>query len=86
MVAYELGIHGIDVGALDRHPGARASSSAPSTVPDGPDGGRKLTDPRFRQVARSGRWRVWTAPRADARGRDCPAAGPDAPRVAPTAT
>jgi hypothetical protein len=43
----------------------------------------KVTDQRFRQVAADGRWLVWTAPRADAVGRDCPTGGPDAPRVVP---
>jgi hypothetical protein len=81
MIAYELGVHGLDVRALE-------GTSAPGvafrthTIPNGPLV-IKVTDPRFRQVASDGRWLVWTAPRADVAGRDCPAAGPDAPRVAP---
>jgi len=45
----------------------------------------KMTDDRFREVSRSGRWQVWTAPRSDARGKDCPSSGSSAPRVKPTA-
>ncbi|HEX5909562.1 MAG TPA: hypothetical protein VFY44_03660, partial [Thermoleophilaceae bacterium] len=86
MVAYQLGVHGINVG--DVRP--LKVSPAPGvifrtrTVPGGPLVAT-VPDKRFRRAARSGRWQVWTAPRADARGRDCPAAGTDAPRVPPTA-
>jgi hypothetical protein len=82
MVAYELGVHGVDVRALEGTP-APGVAFRTHTIPGGPlviD----VTDDRFRQVAADGRWLVWTAPRADARGRACPAAGPDAPRVLPT--
>ena len=81
MVAYELGIHGIEVGALvpTEPPGLAFQTH---TVRDGPLV-TDVTDDRFRTVATNSRWRVLTAPRADAAGRDCPAAGPDAPRVAP---
>lgn len=81
MVAYELGIHGVDVRALEGTP-APGVAFRTHTIPEGPlviD----VTDDRFRQVAAEGRWLVWTAPRADARGRACPAAGTDAPRVEP---
>jgi hypothetical protein len=81
MVAYELGVHGLDVSALSgtTPPGVAFRTH---TVPRGPLV-IAVTDDRFRRVAASGRWQLWTAPRADARGRACPAAGPGAPRVAP---
>jgi hypothetical protein len=81
MVAYELGIHGIDVGALGGTPapGVVFRTKTRPTSPIVP----KLTDDRMRLVTTSGRWRLVTAPRSDARGRACPAASPDAPRVAP---
>ena len=85
MVAYQLGIHGINVG--DVRP--LKQSPAPgvifrtNTVPGGPLVAA-VTDKRFRETDRAGRWRIWTAPRADARGRECPTAGADAPRVPPT--
>ena len=85
MVAYQLGVHGINVG--DVRP--LKESPAPGvifrthTVPDGPLVAA-VTDKRFRETGRAGRWRVWTAPRSDARGRDCPSPGADAPRVPPT--
>ena len=85
MVAYQLGIHGINVG--DVRP--LKESPAPgvifrtNTVPGGPLVAA-VTDKRFRETDRAGRWRIWTAPRSDARGRNCPSAGPDAPRVPPT--
>ncbi len=81
MVAYELGVHGRDVRALEGTP-APGVALRTHTVPDGPLV-IKVTDDRFRQVAADGDWLVWTAPRADAAGRGCPAAGPGAPRVAP---
>ena len=85
MVAYQLGVHGINVG--DVRP--LKESPAPGvifrthTVPDGPLVAA-VTDKRFREAARAGRWQVWTAPRSDARGRACPSPGADAPRVPPT--
>ena len=81
MMAYELGVHGIDVGALvpTEPPGVAFQTH---TVRDGPLV-TDVTDDRFRTVATNSRWRVLTAPRSDAAGRGCPAAGPDAPRVAP---
>ena len=81
MIAYELGIHGIDVGSL-------APTDAPGvafqthTIPGGPLV-TDVTDDRFRSIATNERWRVLTAPRSDAAGRDCPAAGQNAPRVPP---
>jgi hypothetical protein len=82
VVAYELGIHGLDVSALSgtTPPGAAFRTH---TIPKGPLV-IAVTDDRFRPAAASERWQLWTAPRADARGRACPAAGPDAPRVTPT--
>jgi hypothetical protein len=81
MIAYELGVHGLDVRALagTTPPGVAFRTH---TIPNGPLV-IKVTDPRFRQVAADGRWLIWTAPRADAAGRDCPSGGPDAPRVVP---
>jgi hypothetical protein len=81
MVAYELGVHGLDVRALEGTP-APGVAFRTHTIPGGPLV-VKVTDRRFRQVAAEGDWLVWTAPRADAAGRACPAAGPGAPRVAP---
>ena len=86
MVAYQLGVHGINVGdvrPLKESP-APGAIFRTNTVPGGPLVAT-VPDKRFREVSRSGRWRIWTAPRADARGRNCPAAGTDAPRVPPTA-
>ena len=83
MVAYEMGIHGIEVGALGGTP-APGVVFRTHTRPTSPLVA-KLTDDRFRLVTKNVRWRVATAPRADARGRACPAGGPDAPRVPPRA-
>jgi hypothetical protein len=83
MVAYELGVHGIQVGSLGGTP-APGVAFRTHTVPDGPLV-IKMTDDRFREVSRSGRWQVWTAPRSDARGKHCPSSGSSAPRVKPTA-
>jgi hypothetical protein len=81
MIAYELGVHGLDVRALEGTPPPGVAFRT-HTIPNGPLV-IKVTDPRFRQVAADGRWLIWTAPRADAPGRECPPAGPDAPRVVP---
>jgi hypothetical protein len=83
MIAYELGVHGIDVGALSGTP-APGVAFRTHTVPKGPLV-IHVDDDRFRQVAASGRWRVWTAPRKDSLGNDCPAAA-GAPRVAALST
>jgi hypothetical protein len=75
MVAYELGIHGIDVGWKETPaPGAVFRTR---TVPDGPLV-TKPTDDRFRLVDQDGKWRLLTAPPTDDRG-GCPAASPYAP-------
>ncbi len=81
MIAYELGVHGLDVRALEGTPPPGVAFRT-HTIPNGPLV-IKVTDDRFRQVAADGRWLIWTAPRADAPGRACPTSGPDAPRVAP---
>lgn len=89
MVAFELGLHGIQVGDV-RPLRPQHISPAPGvifrthTVPHGPLVAT-IDDPRFRKVSQSGRWQVWTAPRSDARGRTCPAADANAPRVKPQA-
>jgi len=81
MIAYELGVHGFEVEALvpTEPPGVAFQTH---TVRDGPLV-TDVTDDRFRTVATNSRWRVLTVPRSDAAGRECPAAGPDAARVAP---
>ena len=65
MVAYELGIHGIDVGWKETPaPGVVFRTR---TVPDGPLV-TKPTDDRFRLVEQDGKWRLLTVPPAgDAR-------------------
>jgi len=74
MVAYELGIHGIQVGwKVTPPPGATFRTR---TVPDGPLV-TKPTDDRFRLVGTNGKWRLLTVP-PEGRG-DCPRAGPFAP-------
>jgi hypothetical protein len=82
MVAFQLGVHGIQVGALGKltAPGVTFRTH---TVPTGPLVAR-VTDKRFRRVASSGRWQIWTAPRSDARGKSCPTT-PGAPTAKPTA-
>lgn len=81
MIAYELGIHGIQVISLapTEPPGVAFQTH---TVVDGPLV-TDVTDDRFRAVATNRRWRVLTVPRSDARGRRCPAGSADAPRAAP---
>jgi hypothetical protein len=75
MVAYELGINGIDVGWKETPaPGVVFRTR---TVPDGPLV-TKPTDDRFRLVAQDGKWRLLTVPPAGDRG-GCPAASPDTP-------
>jgi hypothetical protein len=75
MVAYELGIHGIQVGwKVTPPPGVTFRTR---TVPDGPLV-TKPTDDRYRLVATNGKWRLLTVP---PEGRsDCPRAS----RFAPT--
>jgi hypothetical protein len=74
MVAYELGIHGIQVGwKVTPPPGVTFRTR---TVPDGPLVTRP-TDDRYRLVGTNGKWRLLTVP---PKGRsDCPKASPFAP-------
>jgi hypothetical protein len=75
MVAYELGIHGIDVGWKETPaPGALFRTR---TVPNGPLV-TKPTDDRFRLVEQHGKWRLLTTPPADGDG-GCPAASANTP-------
>ena len=75
MVAYELGIHGIDVGWKETPaPGVVFRTR---TVPNGPLV-TKPTDDRFRLVEQDGKWRLLTVPPTGDRGA-CPAASPDSP-------
>ena len=76
MVAYELGIHGIQVGwKVTPPPGVTFRTR---TVPDGPLVTRP-TDDRYRLVATNGKWRLLTVP---PEGKsDCPKASPFAPTV-----
>ena len=74
MVAYELGIHGIQVGWKTTLPPGVTFRTR--TVPDGPLVTRP-TDDRYRLVGTNGKWRLLTVP---PNGRsECPAAGPSAP-------
>jgi hypothetical protein len=74
MIAWELGIHGIQIGWHETVPPAMLLRTR--TVPDGPLVVRP-TDGRFRQVDRLGKWRLLTVP---PEGRtSCPRASPDAP-------
>jgi hypothetical protein len=75
MVAYELGIHGIDV-EWEKTP-APGVVFRTRTVPNGPLV-TKPTDDRFRLVDQDGKWRLLTVPPAGDRGR-CPAASPYSP-------
>jgi hypothetical protein len=80
MVAYELHLHGIDVGwATTPAPGAVFRTR---TVPDGPLV-TKPTDDRFRLVTTSGKWRLLTAPTQGAIG-SCPRASRNAPTAPPS--
>jgi hypothetical protein len=78
MVAWELHIHGIQVGWHETIPPGVAFRTR--TVPDGPLV-VKPTDGRFRQVAHSGKWRVLTVPPAGHTA--CPRADPAAPTAPP---
>jgi hypothetical protein len=75
MIAWELHIHGIQIGWRSTPPPGVAFRTR--TVPDGPLV-VKPTDGRFRQVAREGKWRMLTAP-PDGNPGGCPEAGPGAP-------
>ena len=78
MVAYTLGIHGIQVGWTETP--APGVAFRTRTVVTGPKV-VEMTDGRFRQVATTRRWTVLTAPRADARGNPCPRSSRYQPRV-----
>ncbi len=78
MVAYTLGLHGIQVGWTETP--APGVAFRTRTVPAGPKV-VQMTDSRFRQIATTRRWTVLTAPRKDARGADCPSSSRYSPRV-----
>jgi hypothetical protein len=76
MVAYELGIHGINVGwAVTPPPGVVFRTR---TVPDGPLV-TKPTDDRYRLVDQHGKWRLLTVPPEGNPEGACPESSPDAP-------
>lgn len=77
MVAYELGVHGAQVRSLEGTPPPGAAFRT-RTIPSGPLV-IKLTDRRYEQIARDGRWRVLTVP-PDGRSA-CPAASGAAARA-----
>src|SRR5262245_1970425 len=76
MVAYEMHVHGINVGWKETPPPGVAFRTR--TVPDGPLV-VKPTDSRFRLVETHGKVRILTVPPEG--GSDCPAASADAPRA-----
>ena len=76
MVAYELGVHGAQVRSLEGTPPPGAAFRT-RTIPTGPLV-IELTDRRYEQIARVGKWRVLTVP-PDGRSA-CPAASREAPR------
>jgi hypothetical protein len=76
MVAYELGIHGIQIGWRNTPPPGVVFRTR--TVPDGPLV-TKPTDDRYRLIDRYGKWRLLTVPPSS--GGACPKAS----RFAPTA-
>jgi len=80
MVAYELGIHGINVGWKVTPPPGVAFRTR--TVPDGPLV-TKPTDNRYRLVDQQGKWRLLTVPPEGNRPGGCPASGPNAPTAPP---
>jgi hypothetical protein len=78
MVAYELGLHGFDVGwTTTPVPGVafqtRTGPGGPLVVE--PD------DTRYRRVAANERWRIQTVAPDGGEGGSCPAASPTAPTV-----
>jgi hypothetical protein len=79
-VAYELGIHGINVGWKVTPPPGVAFRTR--TVPDGPLV-TKPTDDRYRLVDQQGKWRLLTVPPDGNPPGGCPAAGPNAPTAPP---
>ena len=76
MVAYELGVHGINVGWKETPPPGIVFRTR--TVPDGPLV-TKPTDDRYRLVDQDGKWRLLTVPPDGARPGGCPAASAAAP-------
>ena len=76
MVAYELGVHGINVGWKETPPPGIVFRTR--TVPDGPLV-TKPTDDRYRLVDQGGKWRLLTVPPDGARPGGCPAASAAAP-------
>lgn len=74
MVAYELGVHGIQVGWKTTPPPGVTFRTR--TVPDGPLV-TKPTDDRYRLVGTNGKWRVLTVPPDGS--SECPKASRDAP-------
>jgi hypothetical protein len=76
MVAYELGVHGINVGWKETPPPGVVFRTR--TVPDGPLV-TKPTDDRYRLVDQHGKWRLLTVPPEGNPPDGCPAASPDAP-------
>jgi hypothetical protein len=80
MVAYELGVHGIQVGWHGTPPPGVAFRTR--TVPNGPLV-VKPTDDRYRQVLRYGKVRVLTVPPEGQKPgpHSCPAASVYAPRA-----
>ena len=80
MVAYELGVHGINVGWKETPPPGVVFRTR--TVPDGPLV-TKPTDDRYRLVDQDGKWRLLTVP-PEGENRDvCPSAGPNVPKAPP---
>ncbi len=77
MVAYELGVHGVDVRSLEGTPPPGAAFRT-RTVPRGPLV-IKLTDRRYRQITRVDKWRIVTVPPTGS--SDCPAASRETPRA-----
>jgi MFS family permease len=76
MVAYELGVHGINVGWKVTPPPGVAFRTR--TVPDGPLV-TKPTDDRYRLVDQQGKWRLLTVPPEGNASGACPVSGPNAP-------
>jgi hypothetical protein len=78
LVAYELHLHGVQVGWQWTPPPGAAFRTR--TVAEGPlvvD----ITDDRFRQVAYTRHWRLLTVPPTSQSRSSCPASSPLAPRV-----
>ncbi len=80
MVAYELGVHGINVGWKETPPPGVVFRTR--TVPDGPLV-TKPTDDRYRQVDQGGKWRLLTVPPEGNRRGGCPEASAAAPTAPP---